>query len=334
MIILKVLAVFLGLLIILLLLMFVKQLIKLRIGNQQVARELAATRFELLPDIGTVKKLTILPLVDFYAHSPGLKTEAGVAYLIRTDENTILMDVGFNKKKEHPSPLLHNMEILNVSPRDLDAIVISHLHLDHVGGMNEQKKGLFSLSQGAVQLLDIPVYAPDKIAPSAHNPGPISTVIHNPIILKHGVASIGVIPRNLFLMGYTREHCLAVKLAGKGIVLIIGCGHPTIERIIERTQMIFEEPIYGIIGGLHFPVNGGRIMLGPINLQSLVGCDRPPWKAINEEDVDKAIAAIKKVNPQFISLSPHDSSDWSIQRFKTAFGNSYHDLKVGLPLEI
>ena len=35
------------------------------------------------------------------------------------------------------------------------------------------------------------------------------------------------------------------------------------------------------------------------------------------------------INPQFISLSPHDSSDWSIEQFKNAFGNKYHDLKAG-----
>ncbi|WP_457553363.1 hypothetical protein [Desulfobacula sp.] len=43
-------------------------------------------------------------------------------------------------------------------------------------------------------------------------------------------------------------------------------------------------------------------------------------------------SGMKKVNPQFVSLSPHDSSDWSIKQFKNAFGDVYHDLKVGTPL--
>jgi 7,8-dihydropterin-6-yl-methyl-4-(beta-D-ribofuranosyl)aminobenzene 5'-phosphate synthase len=324
----------LGLLAVLILLVLIKQLIKLRAGNKRVRQELAATKYDPLPDIGIVDSLTVLPLVDFYTDDPKLKTEAGVSYLVKADDTTILMDVGFNKKKEHPSPLLHNMDALNISPHDLDAIFISHIHLDHIGGMSEQRKGVFSLSQGQTRLPEIPVYAPDSIAPSDFTPDPLPVIVNNPQGLKKGVASTGVIPRNLFLAGYTREHCLAVKLAGKGIVLIIGCGHPTIERIIERAQMIFEEPIYGIIGGLHFPVQGGRIMVGPINLQSLVGCDRPPWKGINEQDVQLAIDAMKKVNPQFVSLSPHDSSDWSIQQFKNAFGDAYHDLKVGTPLVV
>jgi len=51
-----------------------------------------------------------------------------------------------------------------------------------------------------------------------------------------GIASIGVIPRALFLLGYTLENSLAFNLAGKGIVLVIGCGHQTIELILERVQ--------------------------------------------------------------------------------------------------
>ncbi len=37
-----------------------------------------------------------------------------------------------------------------------------------------------------------------------------------------------------------------------------------------------------IAGGLHYPVNGGRIMIGPINIQSIVGSDRPPWISTRE----------------------------------------------------
>lgn len=45
-------------------------------------------------------------------------------------------------------------------------------------------------------------------------------------------------------MGYVLEQSLAVNVEGKGIVLIIGYGHQTIEKIIERAQELFDEPIY------------------------------------------------------------------------------------------
>ena len=135
-------------------------------------------------------------------------------------------------------------------------------------------------------------------------------------------------------MGYTPEHCLAINVEGKGIVLIIGCGHQKIQRIIDRTRQLFDEPIYGIIGGLHYPVHGGRIMLGPVNVQHLVGSDKPPWKGLSEADVTAAIDAIKKASVKIVALSSHDSSDWTIDRFKEAFGDIYTDLKVGKEIVI
>ena len=47
-----------------------------------------------------------------------------------------------------------------------------------------------------------------------------------------------------------------------------------------------------------------------------------------------AIAAIKKVSPKIVALSPHDSSDWCIDQFKQAFGDTYVDVKVGQKIEI
>lgn len=304
-------------------------LVKLYSGNKRVSAELSAVQNEKMKDIGTVKQLSVLPLVDFYTDDKRLKTEAGVSYLVKADDTTLLMDVGFNKNKTHPSPLLSNMNALGISPEGIDAFFISHLHLDHVGGMNEQRNKMFSLSQGNVTVPEVPVYAPGKITASPFNPGPTPEVVTGPRQIAPGVASIGVIPRNLYLLGYTREHSLAVNVEGKGIVIIIGCGHQTIERILERTKSLFDAPVYGIIGGLHYPVNGGRIMLGPINLQSLVGNDRPPWNGINEKDVKSAVNAIQAAGPEFVALSPHDSSDWSLDQFKKELGDKYHDLKVG-----
>jgi 7,8-dihydropterin-6-yl-methyl-4-(beta-D-ribofuranosyl)aminobenzene 5'-phosphate synthase len=303
-------------------------------GKASAAQELADMKISRLSPFGSVKSLSILPLVDFYAEKPDLKTEAGVSYLIRADETAILLDTGLNAKKEHPSPLLHNMEKLGVSEKEIDMIFFSHLHLDHVGGMKNQKDKTFSLSQGSVELGSIPVYAPAPVTASAFNPGPEPRVIREPAVLKPGIASIGVIPRFLFLMGYTPENALAVNVDGKGIVLIIGCGHQTIERIIERAKQLFDEPIYAIIGGLHFPVTGGRIMIGPVNIQRVVGADRPPWRGLNKTDVESAIGAIKAVSPKIVALSAHDSCDWSIDRFRQAFGEAYMDLKVGREIRI
>ncbi len=315
-------------------LILAKKILQLKKGKKLADAEVAGMKISKLSSPGTVKSLSILPLVDYYSDNADLKTEPGVSYLISADNTNILLDVGFNKKKEHPSPLLHNMKTLGILPSDLDMIFFSHPHLDHVGGMAEQKEKTFSLSQGSVSLPNLPVYSPVMLSASRWNPGPETKVIKDPTIIKDGIVSIGVIPRYLFLMGHTLENSLAVNVAGKGIVLIIGCGHQTIERIIERTQALFDEPIYAIIGGLHYPVNGGRIMIGPLNIQRIVGSDKPPWVSIRESDVKSAIAAIKTVSPKIIALSPHDSSDWCINQFKQAFGNAYVDVNVGQKIVI
>lgn len=310
-------------------LFLILKLAQLKGGRERVEKERGKMVYGKLPSIGTVKNLSILPLIDFYSTGDDLKTEPGVSYLIKADDTTILLDVGYNAKKEHPSPLILNMEKLGVKIEDIDMMFISHLHVDHLGGMKEQKKKQFSLSQGPVSVPELPVYAPDNVTPSEWNPKPRVEVVSEPKVIKKGIASIGPIPRFLFLMGYTLEHSLAVNVEGKGIVLIVGCGHQTVERIIERAKSLFDEPVYGIIGGLHFPVNGGRIMIGPLDIQAIVGSDNPPWRGISEQDVMDSIEVIKQEDPQIVSLSAHDSSDWSIARFRETFGDRYRDLKVG-----
>jgi len=298
-------------------------------GREEINGILDRTSYPKLVNVGTISSLKILPVIDFYAGDSSLKTEPGVSYLVKADNTTILLDVGENRKGEHPSPLLHNMKALNIKPSDIDMIFITHLHPDHLGGMKQMKKGEFSLSGGTVELGAIPVYAPGPLKPSGHNPSPKVQIVRGPEVISPGLASLGVIPRQLFLMGRTDEQVLAVNLKGKGIVLIIGCGHPSVERIIQRARMIFNEPIYAIIGGLHFPMKGGRGNIGPFNIQYIVGADRPPWKGLNEQDLDSAVRAIQKEKIPVISLSPHDSSDWSIEQFKKAFPKEWIDLKAG-----
>ena len=79
-----------------------------------------------------------MPLIDSESIHDNLKTENGVSYLITADDKQILLDLGFNRAKEHPSPLLHNMKHLGISFYNINYIVFSHAHLDHLGGINEQ----------------------------------------------------------------------------------------------------------------------------------------------------------------------------------------------------
>jgi len=63
-------------------------------------------------------------------------------------------------------------------------------------------------------------------------------------------------------IGRIDEQALAINVEGKGIVLVVGCGHQTLDKLLTRTAQLFGEPIYGVIGGLHYPVPRGRILTG------------------------------------------------------------------------
>jgi 7,8-dihydropterin-6-yl-methyl-4-(beta-D-ribofuranosyl)aminobenzene 5'-phosphate synthase len=74
--------------------------------------------------------------------------------------------------------------------------------------------------------------------------------------------------------------------------------------------------------------------LGPLNLQNLVGSNRMPWRHLGEEDVSETLAVLQREDPAVVALSPHDSSDHAIERFRQAFGRKYQPLEVGRTVRI
>ena len=295
------------------------------LGRRRADRMWAAARYPKLKDMGTVKRLSILPLIDWYTASDELVGEPGVSYLVRADDTTILFDVGLNERGEHLSPLLRNMAALGVEGTDIDMVVISHAHEDHLGGMSHMMRRTFALSGQPVDLKGMPAYVPVPLS----NPTARVTVVDGPRVIAPGVASMGPIPRQLFFFGWTPEQSLAVNVEGKGIVLIIGCGHPTLQRIVDRAEMLFDEPICGLVGGLHYPVTGARTVMLGIPVQKIAGTGKLPWRPITRDEVQQAIAYLQPRNPQLVAVSPHDSCDWSIEAFRRAFGGAYQNVRVG-----
>jgi 7,8-dihydropterin-6-yl-methyl-4-(beta-D-ribofuranosyl)aminobenzene 5'-phosphate synthase len=296
-------------------------------GKQKAEQEWQYNQSNIrkIKNIGVTKTLEILPLIDWYTQDESLKGEAGVSYLIKTDKCTILFDVGLNSDQSDPSPLVHNMGQLGISLDEIDIIVISHNHIDHVGGSKWSNLKTFSLTNYQLDLGDKIVYTPIQMT----YPGLSPICAENPTVISEGVTTIGVISNQLFFMGYTPEQALAVNVEGKGIVLISGCGHQTLFKILERTEALFDQPIYGIIGGLHYPVTDSRLIMKGLKIQMYVGTGKVPWSPITIEEVKNNINLLKKRNPSVVGLSGHDSCDESIAAFRTAFPGIYKDIKVG-----
>lgn len=293
-------------------------------ANAQVERDWTLNKVEPLPNFGSTQQLRITSLVNWHAASSELKTEAGVSYLIQTDQHQLLFDVGFNQKAEQQSPLQNNMEALGVQLEAIDTLFISHHHLDHAGGQSWVDKGSFSLGAQQVSLGDTRILSPTPL----RYPGNTVELVDRPTVIGEGLASIGPIRRQLFL-GTIDEQALAINVAGRGIVLVVGCGHQTLAKILRRYDQLFEEPLYGIVGDLHYPVPDGRLTVLGINMQRYLASGAGPWNPISEADLRADMALLKQRDLGVIGLGGHDTSDEVIDQFRNLFGKRYRSVRVG-----
>lgn len=76
-----------------------------------------------------IQQLKITVLTDNYVAAPNLLAEHGLSMLIEADGQRILFDTGQSRV------VLHNAETLGISLTGLDAVVLSHGHYDHTGGL-------------------------------------------------------------------------------------------------------------------------------------------------------------------------------------------------------
>lgn len=290
--------IFLGLLFIVAAIVFVRLgWAKVQVGQTAVSDALMNTS-----ELGATTSLSILPLYEEAAINEMYEQGHGVSYLIRTDETVILMDLGHNPAQSNPAPLLTNMNLAGISTHEADLLFISHNHPDHVGGLREI--GFFA--NNGEPLLGTPtIYTPQPMTILDTQ----AIVVEKPQALAPGVASLGQMP---FVQPFpfwlwqplAHEQVLAVNVSGQGIVLITGCGHPTLERIVTQAEALFTEPVIGIVGGLHY-------------------------EGLTSAELDPHIQFMVEREPKMVALSPHDNGSMAIQAFQEAFPTAYQTIQVG-----
>ncbi len=296
--------------------------VRFRRGQQEAARRNAARLASAEPlDLPTLRSLELTVVVE-HAHEEGFEGDAAVSYLLRSDRGGLLMDVGFGP--EH-SALGHNSERLGVTMADADALLVSHLHLDHMGGMAAQRSHQVTVPTGFADVSRKPCYVPDD----CEAPGFDLQRVEGPTLLAGGLATTGPLARMLFFHGLLEEQAVVARLEGKGLVVITGCGHPTLEVILDMVRKLSDEPIHCVGGGLHFPITGSRLARAGIQAQQLFGTGKPVWQRITDSDLDRTIQELNGLGLKRLLLSAHDTCDHALDRLRREVDAHVEVLKAG-----
>jgi len=178
--------------------------------------------------------VVITIVFDNNAGPKELVTDWGFGCVIQGLEKTILFDTGGNG-----NILLGNMEELKLDPKEIDAVVLSHIHGDHIGGMPEVAK----------HLSGVPVYIPTgfplQLQDHWRSLGLEVKEAGESVAVCEGAKTTGTLGK-----GAIEEHGLCVK-TGEGWVLITGCAHPGVANMAAQAQQITGAPLHLVVGGFH-----------------------------------------------------------------------------------
>ena len=273
-----------------------------------------------------LKRFEITVLVEQKVE-PSFLGAPGVSYWIKTDQGSLLFDLGYGP--EMPA-LAHNATTLGFKVDQVDALAISHLHPDHMGGFKAVRKKQVTVPPEIAGSKGSPCFLPARAGAEGFRP----EVVDAPRMLAAGVASTGPLARSLFLMGWTEEQAIVARLKDKGLVVFTGCGHPTIETIIQMVKHFSDEPIYAIGGGLHFPITDSPLRKPGLKVQMIWGTGKPPWKRLTDDDLDRTLHNLNTINPKVVFLSAHDTCDYAIDRFKNGLKSETNVLKAGATYQL
>jgi len=162
-------------------------------------------------------------IYDNEVWQPGLEAAWGFSCLVEVDGRRLLFDTG-----GQGTILLKNMQILNLDPRSISEIFISHGHWDHLGGLAD----LLRLNP------DVRVYLPGSCPRPKEAQGVIS--VQGPLEISENLFSTGELP--------DEEQSLVVKTS-TGLAVICGCSHPGVGTILKTASRFGR--VAALIGGLH-----------------------------------------------------------------------------------
>jgi 7,8-dihydropterin-6-yl-methyl-4-(beta-D-ribofuranosyl)aminobenzene 5'-phosphate synthase len=249
---------------------------------------------------------------------PSLRAEHGFSALVAVYMNNsvrrVLLDTGTTG-----DVVLFNVDRLGVDLSKVEAIVLSHGHSDHAGGLipiierikkpqmpvvlhsDGFLKRWFVLRDG--QKMRLPSVDEDKVAEAGAKL--VKVAQPYPLLGNLMVATSEIPRRTQFERGFPGHHAeingelqpdplvkddqaLVMNVKGKGLVIISGCAHAgIINTVLYAKELTRVNEVYAIMGGLHlsFPnepiINPTVAQLKQIGPKFIVPCHDTGWQATN-----------------------------------------------------
>jgi len=215
---------------------------------------------------GTSNRVTIL--YDSFGKNPSMTMDWGFAALIEYGGKRILFDTGNNAQIFE-----HNVKAIGVDLRNLDFVVMSHRHGDHMGGLAyllkvnptvkiyapKERSGVYGDNQPSstwyrkdpslpTELRYYGGAPPEIIHMGEAWPGANFQLIDRSTEIAPGMSLIALVSDK---PGTLEVHELSLAIrTPDGLVLVVSCSHPGVEHIVQEASAI-DPHINILLGGLH-----------------------------------------------------------------------------------
>jgi 7,8-dihydropterin-6-yl-methyl-4-(beta-D-ribofuranosyl)aminobenzene 5'-phosphate synthase len=237
-----------------------------------------------------LKPLEMTIVYDNNPYNKNLRTEWGFSCFISGLSKTLLFDTGKDNQI-----LLSNMKKLEIDPRSVEVIVLSHEHKDHTDGLEALLK-----ENPGIEVW-VPYFFASSFKEKVKKNGGRLVEVNGFQKICDGAYTTGVI------QGWIKEQSLVLE-SPQGLFLMTGCAHPRIVNIIDRVKELMAKDIHLALGGFH-----------------LAGF---PKKEIREIIAHFREAGVRKVGPC------HCSGDEARKLFEEEYGKDFVRIGVGRRIQI